>query len=43
MEIKTTKFTEWDYWYDEQSEGKSVKGEMVRRIEADVIVVRRNM
>jgi hypothetical protein len=22
MEIKTTKFKEWDYWYDEQCEGK---------------------
>jgi len=25
MEVKTTKFKEWDYWYDEQRQGRREK------------------
>jgi len=25
MEVKTTKFKEWDYWYDEQRKGRREK------------------
>jgi hypothetical protein len=29
MEIKTIKFKEWDYWYDEQCEGKKREVKLV--------------
>ena len=28
MEVKTTKFKEWDYWYDDQHKGKKREGKM---------------
>jgi hypothetical protein len=52
MAIKTAKFKERNNWYDEQCkekrhklkpQRKCIKSEMMRRVGANIVVVRRNM